>query len=475
MDELSIRHILVVEDDPDHAMLAMRTLHRYFRDVTIQLATSAEEGEALLADGEWDAVVVDYGLPCANGLHLLEAARDRRPHLPIVMLTGRGDEQTAVAAMKGGAADYVTKTGDYLALLPAAVDAAVRRSRVAADRERLARELEQRNRHLAAVSTVAVAVSRSLHLDEMLQEVVTHVTSISGLPAALFLPDGQSTRLRLAAHANLAPAIVSCLENYGLPVPPAGATSAGATVRVDALAGLSVEPRFFSLAADGEPQGLLAVFPEKGRTLDAPEAEMLVTLAHVVGMGVRNSLLFEETRSLSLRDELTGLGNRRLFNIKLQSDFNTARRYGTRLALLMLDIDHFKAINDCYGHPSGDWVLRRLAAVLLERSRSSDLTFRYGGEEFAMLLPHTSDEAAVRVAERVRRIVAAEEFAVRGAVVQITVSIGIGCYREAMADETELINAADRALYGAKQSGRNCVCLCDGNRLRLAETLVSSR
>jgi len=220
MDELSIRHILVVEDDPDHAMLAMRTLHRYFRDVTIQLATSAEEGEALLADGEWDAVVVDYGLPCANGLHLLEAARDRRPHLPIVMLTGRGDEQTAVAAMKGGAADYVTKTGDYLALLPAAVDAAVRRSRVAADRERLARELEQRNRHLAAVSTVAVAVSRSLHLDEMLQEVVTHVTSISGLPAALFLPDGQSTRLRLAAHANLAPAIVSCLENYGLPVPP---------------------------------------------------------------------------------------------------------------------------------------------------------------------------------------------------------------------------------------------------------------
>ncbi len=309
----------------------------------------------------------------------------------------------------------------------------------------------------------------------MLQEVVTHVTSISGLPAALFLPDEQGTGLRLAAHASLDPATVSCLESRRLPVPSECMTRAGSAVQVDALAGLSLEPRFFSLAADGEPQGVLAVFPEKGRTLDAPEAEMLGTLAHVVGMGVRNSLLFEETRSLSLRDELTGLGNRRLFNIRLQSDFNTARRYGTRLALLMLDIDHFKAINDCYGHPSGDWVLERLAAVLLERSRSSDLTFRYGGEEFAMLLPHTSDEAAIRVAERVRRIVAAEEFAVCGALIQITISVGIGCYREAMADETELINAADRALYGAKQSGRNRVCICDGTRLRLAETPASSR
>ncbi len=454
-DEITVDRILLVEDNPDHAMLASRALRIHFPQAAVVLAATAEEAEQLLSQGEWDAAVVDYSLPRANGLVVVEQVGRIRPHLPVVMLTGHGDERIAVAAMKAGAEDYVTKSGDYLALLPTSVESAIHHARVEADRERLAREREQYTRHLSAVNAVAVAVSRFLRLDEMLNEVVRQVAGIVEAPVAVFLPSEQGA-LRLSAHSGLSSWVVDRLEEGGLPLTLRdGSESVPLT---EFALGLPGDCRLFALAADGEPQGFLAVIAADGEA-DGSQDETLASLARVIGMGVRNSLLFEETRALSLQDELTGLSNRRLFNIRLSGDFAMARRYGVRLALLMLDIDHFKRVNDRYGHAAGDVVLRGLSEVLLRGIRGADLAFRHGGEEFAVLLSHTELDAAACLGERICQAVANESFRVCDQAVRITVSIGVAAYSAQMEQEQDLVALADRALYRAKQSGRNRVCV----------------
>lgn len=168
-----------------------------------------------------------------------------------------------------------------------------------------------------------------------------------------------------------------------------------------------------------------------------------------------------ELEHLARTDPLTELANRRAFMETGSREIARARRYGTKLALLMIDIDHFKAIHDTHGHHNGDLVLKSLAAVSRATLREIDLPSRLGGEEFAVLLPQTSCAQASIAAERLRAALAADRVALpSGAVIQYTVSIGIACLGEQTADLESLLTPSDRALYRAKRGGRNPVALC---------------
>ncbi len=158
-----------------------------------------------------------------------------------------------------------------------------------------------------------------------------------------------------------------------------------------------------------------------------------------------------ELERLSTTDTLTGLYNRRAFNQHLVMEFDRSRRYGSPMALVMMDIDHFKHINDRYGHPTGDEVLEQMGGVLRAAERISDLPSRFGGEEFALLLPNTDAEAAHHMAERLRTTVESRAWPCA----PVTVSIGVTSRRE---DDTHqsLLSRGDRALYAAKAAGRNC-------------------
>jgi diguanylate cyclase (GGDEF)-like protein len=162
-------------------------------------------------------------------------------------------------------------------------------------------------------------------------------------------------------------------------------------------------------------------------------------------------------RILASTDELTGLFNRRRFFEELEREFQRHRRYGSALSLMMLDIDHFKRINDTLGHQAGDIVLREVAQLLAASVRRTDTVGRYGGEEFASLLPETRRDEAIEVAERFRAIVEARAFQYGEQRVTVTVSIGISIAGEATDTEGALIRAADDALYRAKSEGRNRV------------------
>lgn len=171
----------------------------------------------------------------------------------------------------------------------------------------------------------------------------------------------------------------------------------------------------------------------------------------------------EAHMSRALTDALTGLPNRRAFNESLEANMASWRKRGQSFTLLMLDVDHFKQLNDRFGHVAGDHVLTTVAASLRATLRSSDIVARYGGEEFAMLLPSTTLEQALTAAEKAVRAIADATTAYQGTEFRVTVSGGLAaiCAEE---DSAGLVRRADAALYAAKGAGRNCVFVHDGRR-----------
>lgn len=168
-------------------------------------------------------------------------------------------------------------------------------------------------------------------------------------------------------------------------------------------------------------------------------------------------------RELSTRDSLTGLLNYREFRRQLREEAERSRRYGRAFSLLMLDVDHFKAINDTHGHLAGDKALRALAALIRGEVRPTDIVARYGGEEFVLVLPETTGAGALTLAERLRAGVAGHAVALTSdQAIALTVSIGLASYPDDAVSVQTLLSAADQALYAAKSGGRNRVCRRDG-------------
>ncbi len=165
------------------------------------------------------------------------------------------------------------------------------------------------------------------------------------------------------------------------------------------------------------------------------------------------SLFHEEIYRLTIFDGLTGIANKRYFHDFLDREAARSLRYGSRLSLAMLDVDHFKRINDGHGHPAGDEVLQRLASTIARAVRREQLFARVGGEEFALVLPEISHAQAEEFCERIRGTIENEPFPFD---CRITISIGLASM-ETRHSREELIDAADRALYVAKQAGRNRV------------------
>ncbi len=212
--------------------------------------------------------------------------------------------------------------------------------------------------------------------------------------------------------------------------------------------------RVFPLFAAGEPVGTWIVTTKKGQF--APNVEvMLHALSQQVATSLMNAKLNEAMERMATTDALTGLYNRRFFNQVFAERLGLAERYGRKLSVLLCDIDHFKSVNDTYGHPAGDAVLKVISRLLAQEARKADVVGRLGGEEFAVLMSETDAAGAKLTAERMRERIARELILTEHGKLKVTLSLGIATFPDDAGSADLLISRADEALYRAKHGGRN--------------------
>ncbi len=202
-------------------------------------------------------------------------------------------------------------------------------------------------------------------------------------------------------------------------------------------------------------KGILTILSDRKNAFNAMQINLLEILVNQASVSISNVLLHEEIKEMAFTDGLTGLFNHRCFKEKLAEEFRRSERFNDALSLMLTDIDHFKKVNDTYGHPAGDAVLRDVAALISRAVRGVDVPARYGGEEFAVLMLKTDTRGAWKIAERVRKAIKAHEFRAEGHLLKVTVSVGIASYPADVTSGDELLERADEALYSAKRRGRD--------------------
>lgn len=215
----------------------------------------------------------------------------------------------------------------------------------------------------------------------------------------------------------------------------------------------------FPLVAGGETIGSLSLASPVAGAFSASDVQVFSLITYQLASAIYNAQLFRRTQEMAITDALTGLYNRRHFEEVLDHEYLRAQRYGHPLSLAIIDLDHFKRINDTLGHLAGDMVLQQISRLLRESVRHVDVVSRYGGEEFTLLLPNTSLEEAAVLAERLRLTVQGRTFVTSQHRVNITISSGVATLGEDVPTKEMLIQHADEALLLAKSQGRNRVCL----------------
>jgi two-component system cell cycle response regulator len=201
---------------------------------------------------------------------------------------------------------------------------------------------------------------------------------------------------------------------------------------------------------------------EGSEKINQEDNRVLSILLNLTSLAMNNAELFQRTMMMANMDGLTKLYNHRYFQEFFRDELSRHARYKRSISIIISDIDHFKRFNDEYGHQAGDFVLAEVAKIFRSNIRKKiDLAARYGGEEFVIVLPETNASGALKLADRVRRVIAEHNFVFKDDTIKVTISCGVANYPIHEEDPDRLIKAADAALYEAKNTGRNKVCLAE--------------
>jgi diguanylate cyclase (GGDEF)-like protein len=324
----------------------------------------------------------------------------------------------------------------------------------------------QRARQLEAINAIAQQSTAVMELEELLVRVcsviqkafqVSHVSLLLREEGDLVMRAHQGTLTLCAPAGGRFPATQE---------PWSRVISATGTIIENDLSATPDALRLFREAGSrlsiplisfGQTLGVLTLHSSEANAFRESELQSLESVADICANSIQNAHYVERVKQLAYLDGLTGIFNRRFFELRIMEEIERARRYGTGMAVIMADIDQFKRLNDEFGHLLGDEVLRQVSSLFHQQLRKVDVVCRYGGEEFAILLTQITTQQALAIAEKLRRLV--ETFQFPGVPRTITISAGVAAFPAHGKSRDDMVRAADSGLYAAKQAGRNRVCL----------------
>ena len=359
---------------------------------------------------------------------------------------------------------YDGETIDLLTLFATQVSLGLENARLYSSEQR-------RARHLEAINVIARQTTAVVNLDELMDKFCRLILERFAVDHVAVLLDVEG-RLQLRAHQGKLTAVVpqgTTLE-VGAGLTSRALATGKAVLQNDVSSDTAYLPWFSETKSElsapllffGETLGALVLDSAKPHAFEPDDVQSIEAVADICAGAIYNARHFEKTRQLAYLDGLTGIFNRRFFELRIAEEMERVNRYGSQLSVIMLDIDHFKKLNDEFGHLLGDEVLRQVSRLLSQNVRKGDVLCRYGGEEFSLLLPQTSGENASEVAEKLRRAI--EIFPFTGVPRTVSVSAGVADCPQFGTTRDEIVAAADAALYQAKLSGRNRVMTAEKAR-----------
>jgi diguanylate cyclase (GGDEF)-like protein len=368
------------------------------------------------------------------------------------------DEVVGVLDMQSDRPNFFdNETIDLLALFSTQASIAIENARLYSLEQRRARQME-------AINAIARQTTALIDLDELLDKVCIAILErfTTDHVSLLLLENGQ---LLLRAHRGT----LTPLMAAGDVIPTEAGLTSQALVRGktvlqnDVTTSPDYVPGYAEVQSEicvpliffGEKLGVLALDSKSPNAFLETDVTPLESVADICAAAIQNAHHFESAKQLAYLDGLTGIFNRRFFEMRIVEELERAQRYKSELSVLMLDIDNFKKLNDEFGHLLGDEVLRQVSNILQQHLRKGDVVCRFGGEEFAVLLPQSNNESAMEVADKLRRAIESWHFP--GVPRPVTVSVGTAHSPEFGETRDKVVSAADAALYQAKQAGRNCV------------------
>ena len=335
---------------------------------------------------------------------------------------------------------------------------------------------QQRARQLQAINAIAQHTTAVLDLEELLDRVCQLIQDAFRVShVSLFLREDHDLVLR-AHHGTLTPSIPEGGRFEANTEPWASILADGRTAMEKDLGEAPAHTKFFSetasrmfipLVSFGQTLGVLALDSSKADAFRDGDQQSLESVADICATAIQNAHYVDRVKQLAYLDGLTGIFNRRFFELRIMEEIERARRYGTGMAVIMADIDEFKRLNDEFGHVLGDEVLRQVSSLFHQQVRKVDVVCRYGGEEFGILLTQVTPEQAITVAGKLRKMVEGWQFP--GVPRTVTISAGAAAFPQHGTNRDGLVKAADNALYAAKQGGRNAVRLASAARCEAAK------
>jgi diguanylate cyclase (GGDEF)-like protein len=457
----------------------LRIARDYFHLHNVTILLLDEETQELYPRSQigWDEGK-DFRVPVGVGITGTAAQQKRPIHCPDVSKDDRyistskttrselavplmvRDEVVGVLDCQSDNLDHFDPdTIDLLAIFSLQASMALQNARLYSLERRRASQLE-------VINAIAQQMTAVLDIKDLLNKVCLLVQHAFQVSHVAVLQKEEDELVLRAHHGTLTPRFPE-----GSRVPAGNgfcgkALSQGRTLIENALKQDAGPDGFFQetrarisipLVAFGQTLGILMLCSEKPDAFHAYEIQPLESVADICATAIQNAHYVDRVKQLAYLDGLTGIFNRRYFELRVAEEIERARRFGAGMAVIMVDIDQFKHLNDEFGHILGDEVLRQVSSIFHQQLRKIDVVCRYGGEEFAILLSQTNPQHALNVAEKLRGLI--ERWQFPGVPRPVTISAGAATYPEHGTTRDELLKAADAGLYAAKQAGRNRVTL----------------